>query len=37
MDAQAAQLAEHPPRRAPAAQGNEAATALRACTADLGA
>src|SRR5260370_40489205 len=37
MDAQSPQLPEHPPRRAPAAQGNEAATALRARTADLGA
>jgi hypothetical protein len=37
MDAQAAQVPEHPPRRAPAAQGNEAATALRARAADLGA
>jgi hypothetical protein len=37
MDAQAAQIAEHPPWRAPAAQGKEAATALRACAPYLGA
>jgi hypothetical protein len=37
MDSQSAQVPEHPPRRAPAAQGNKAATALRARTADLGA
>src|SRR5450631_944208 len=37
MDAQAAQVAEHPPRGAPAAQGNEAATALRTRTPNLGA
>jgi hypothetical protein len=37
MDAQAPQIAEHPPRCAAAAQGKEAATALRACTPYLGA
>ncbi len=37
MDAQAAQIAEHPPRCAAAAQGKEAATALRGCTPYLGA
>jgi len=37
MDAQTAQFSQHPPRRATAAQGEEAATTLRTGTPYLGA
>jgi hypothetical protein len=37
VNVQAAQVTEHPPHRAPAAEGNEAATALRARMTNPGA